>query len=180
VTIGAVSGNLYTPVAQYRYFDTSIDDNQILSLMQQYGISQSGDTDLDLKELYEAMYSDAKTTVNKNVSSAQQTQKDKEQQAQQTTTNVSWANLMNQAGLSVSGDFQKDYQTFNNKIFQMKLSATKPEDKAIISQMVSQAEIVFTQPANASSESSGKLPPATGADSRWQEIVHSDRRPLWP
>lgn len=163
MSVGAISGNLYTPVMQYRYFDTSISDNQILSLMQQYGISPSGDRDADLDALYNAMYSDAKGIVASNVNNAQQAQKDKAQSAQQTPSDVPWASLMYQAGLHVSGDYKKDYQEFTDKIFQMKLSATSPKDYAMISQFVSQAAIVFTPPSSAS-ESSSPLPSATGAD----------------
>lgn len=163
MSVGAISGNLYTPVMQYRYFDTSISDNQILSLMQQYGISPSGDRDSDLDALYNAMYSDAKGIVANNVNNAQQAQKDKAQSAQQTPSDVSWANLMTQAGLHVSGDYKKDYQEFTDKIFQMKLSAASPKDYAMISQFVSQAAIVFTPP-NSASESSSPLPSVTGAD----------------
>lgn len=163
MTIGAVSGNYYSVVAQYRYFDTGISDNQIQYLMQQYGISPSGDPDLDLEELYDAMYADAKTTVGKNVSNAQQAYEDRMQAAQQTTTNVPWANLMTQAGLHVSGDYKKDYQAFNDKIFQMKISASTPQDKAMISQMISQAEIVFNQPKS-ESEPSAPVKSASGAD----------------
>lgn len=163
MSVGAISSNLYTPVMQYRYFDTSISDNQILSLMQQYGISPSGNRDSDLEALYNAMYSDAKGIVANNVNNAQQAQKDKAQSAQQTSSDVPWANLMYQAGLHVSGDYKKDYQTFTDKIFQMKLSVTTAQDQAMISQFVSQAAIVFVQP-NAASEGSSPLPSTTGAD----------------
>lgn len=163
MTIGAVSANYYSPTIQYRYFDTNISDEQINSLMQQYGISPTGNPDIDLEELYNAMYTSAQTTSSKAVSNAQKAQEDKAQQAQQITTNVPWANLMVQAGLSVSGDYQKDYQAFNDKIFQMKISATSPQDKAIISQLISQAEIVFNQPEN-KTESPSPIKSASGSD----------------
>lgn len=163
MSVGAISGNSYTTVLQYRYFDTSISDNQILSLMKRYGISPSGNRDTDLEALYNAMYSDAKNIVASNLSNAQQAQKDKAQSAQQTLSDVPWAQLMTQAGLHVSGDYKKDYQAFNDKIFQMKLSAASPKDYAMISQFVSQAAIVFTPPSSVT-EGSSPLPSAIGAD----------------
>lgn len=163
MSVRAISGNYYTPVIQYRYFDTTISDNQILSLMQQYGISPSGDRDSDLEALYNAMYSDAKNIVANNVNNAQQAQKDKAQSAQQTPSDVPWAKLMYQAGLHVSGDYKKDYQAFTDKILEMKKSAATPQNQAMISQLVSEAAIVFIPPSS-SSESAGSLPSATGAD----------------
>lgn len=163
VSISAINSNSYTNLMQYRYFDTSISNNQILSLMQQYGISPSGDKASDLEALYEAMYSDAKNIIASNVNKAQQAQQDKTQNSQPTPLDVPWASLMTQAGLHVSGDYKKDYQEFNDKIFQMKLSAASPKDYAMISQFVSQADIVFIRPSD-SSEASSPLPSATGAD----------------
>lgn len=163
MSLGAVSANYYSPTIQYRYFDTTISDEQITSLMQQYGITATGNADIDLEELYDAMYASAQATSNKTVSNAQKAQEDAMQQAQQPTINVPWANLMIQAGLSVSGDFKKDYQAFNDKIFQMKISATSPQDKAIISQLISQAEIVFVQPDN-NSASFSPIKSASGSD----------------
>lgn len=163
MSIGAVSANYYTPTIQYRYFDTTISDEQIQSLMLQYGITATGNADIDLEELYDAMYASVNSTAAKNVSNAQKAQDEQTQQAQQPSTNVPWANLMVQAGLSVSGDYKKDYQIFNDKIFQMKISATKPEDKAIISQLISQAEIVFNQPEN-KTDSPSPIKSASGSE----------------
>lgn len=163
MSVSAIGSNLYTPVSQYRYFDTTISDNQILSLMRQYGISPSGDRDSDLEALYNAMYTDAKNIVASNVNNAQQAQKDKAQSAQQTPTDVPWAMLMYQAGLHVSGEYKKDYQAFTDKILEMKKSAATPQNQAMISQLVSQATIVFVRPNN-EAEGSDSLPTATGAD----------------
>ncbi len=163
MSVGAIRGNYYTPLIQYRYFDTSISDNQILSLLQKYGISPSGNRDTDLSALYDAMYSDAKNIVVSNVNNAQQAQKDQAQSAQQTPSDAPWAKLMYQTGLHVSGDYKKDHLAFTDKILEMKKSAATPQNQAMISQLVSQAAIVFTPP-NSASESSSPLPSATGAD----------------
>lgn len=163
MSVSAIGGNYYTPVIQYRYFDTTISDNQILSLLRQYGISPSGDRDSDLEALYNAMYTDAKNIVASNVNNAQQAQKDKAQSAQQAPTDVPWAMLMYQAGLHVSGEYKKDYQAFTDKILEMKKSATTPQNQAMISQLASQAEIVFVR-SNNEVEGHGSLPSATGAD----------------
>lgn len=158
MTVGAV--NSYSSVLQYRYFDTAISATQIQDLMKKYGITPTGDQDLDLRELRNAMYSDAKNKVTSAVNNVNQAQ---ENQASGNGSNVPWANLMLQTGLPVTGDFNTDYQAFTNKIFEMKMSATTPQDKAIISQLVSQAEIVFVPPTN-STANSGTAKTASGAD----------------
>lgn len=161
--VGSVNITLYPNAMQYRYFDTTISDNQILSLMRKYGISPSGDRDSDLEALYSAMYPYAKEMVANNVENAQQAQQNKAQSAQQVPSDVPWAKVMYQAGLHVSGDHKKDYQAFTDKILEMKKSAATPQNQAMISQLISEAEIVFTPPSS-SSESAGSLPSATGAD----------------
>lgn len=161
MTVGAVTS--YSTVNQYRYFDTSISDKQIQDLLKKYSITPTGDRDLDLRELRNAMYTDAKNQITSAISNANQAQENQAVVAQ-TSTSVPWANLMTQVGLSVSGDFEKDYQAFSDKIFQMQMSATTPQDKANINQLVMEAAIVFVQPATSSAPSAGAPKTASGAD----------------
>lgn len=156
MTVGAVSSSYsysYATSFQYQYFGTVVSDERIQELMQQYGIQQTGDKQNDLQALYKAMFSAAKTSA---VDAAPQQQS----QAASGSADVPWATLMNQVGLSVSGDFSTDYQAFNSKISAMQLSATSAHDKAIINQLVAEAQIVFVPP----SASSGNARMASGAD----------------
>lgn len=162
MTIGAVTS--YSTVNQYRYFDTSISDSQIQDLMKKYGITPTGDSDKDLKALHDAMYTDAQSMNTASIKNASKTEENQENQAQNASTNVPWANLMTQVGLAVSGDFEKDYQAFSDKIFQMQMSATTPQDKAMINQFVLEAAIVFVPPTTSSAPSSGAPKAASGAD----------------
>lgn len=156
MTVGAVSSSYsysYATSFQYQYFGTVVSDERIQELMQQYGIQQTGDKQDDLQALYKAMLSSAQ--INAANASAQQPV-----QANAQSASAPWATLMNQVGLSVSGDFSTDYQTFNSKISTMQLSATSAHDKAIINQLVAEAQIVFVPP----SAPSGNTRMASGAD----------------
>lgn len=163
MTVGAVSSISYSSVIQYRYFDTTISDAQIKDLMAKYGITPSGNQDKDLKALYDAMYTDAQSSATSALNNANQTQNNPEVTGK-SASNAPWANLMTQIGLVATGDFDVDYQAFSNKIFEMKMSATTPQDKAMISQLVSQAEIVFVPPTTAFTQNPGAPKSASGAD----------------
>lgn len=153
MTIGAVSSYSYSTTVEYQYFGASLSDADIQQLLSDYGIQQSGDSDYDLEQLYDAMYSTAVDNAqNAQASSlANNTQQPQNSQAAeaQNSTNVPWANLMTQVGLYATGDLSTDYQAFNNKITAMQASgATSQQDKATIGQLVSEASSVFVQPTN--------------------------------
>lgn len=160
MTIGAVSfinSYRYSTLVEYKYFGTTFSDQNIQDLMRQYGIIQTGDSDVDLKALYQAMYSSATSQATAaDASKNLHRVKPEENQAQdaQNANNVPWTTLMNQVGLSPTGDLATDLTTFNNKISQMMASATTQQEKANLYQLAAEASIVFVQPVSASQSSS--------------------------
>lgn len=156
MTIGAVSSinsYRYSTSVEYKYFGTTFSDQSLQDLMRQYGIIQTGDSDVDLKALYQAMYSSATTQakgVNASKNSHQVKPEENQAQAAQNANNVPWATLMNQVGLSPTGDLATDLGAFNNKISQMMASATTQQEKANLYQLAAEASIVFVQPESAS------------------------------
>lgn len=154
MTIGAISSTTYSTSVQYQYFGTTVSDDRIKDLLNQYGVQSTGDATTDLQSLYEAMQSAASN----NVKGAQE----KQQQAPTAASNVPWADLLNQVGLSPSGDLDTDYNAFTQQIYMMQISATSPQDKANVAQLQAQAQIVFID--NQSSSSSQSTPQVSGAD----------------
>lgn len=166
MTVGAIT--YYSPSTQYRYFDTTISDAQIQNLMKKYGISQTSDSDQDLNALYQAMYSDAKTSTSSSQTSSVGHNKHSQQiQAAdaQNPVNVQWATLMMQVGLYPTGDFDTDYNEFQNKIFAMQTSAVSQQEKASINQLIAEATIVFVSPSTSASEMPSQTPNASHSQS---------------
>lgn len=176
MTIGAVSSissYRYSTSVEYKYFGTTFSDQTLQDLMRQYGIIQTGDSDVDLKALYQAMYSSATSQATAaSASKNSQPVKPEESQVQgaQNANNVPWATLMNQVGLSPTGDLATDLTAFNNKISQMMASATTQQEKANLYQLAAEASIVFVQPVSVSQSnisvqsSSHSLSQISGAD----------------
>lgn len=179
MTVGAVnSTTIYSNSLQYKYFHTVLSDAQVQDLLRKYGITPSGDSDTDLDSLYNVMYTQASkdaTEAAGSIASAQQTQTSqntqKTQPATQSSTEVPWVTLMSQVGLVATGDLDKDYASFNEKISLMSASATTPEDKANIAQLEAQASVVFVQQTQTAQSSNSNqsntqalTATATGAD----------------
>lgn len=160
MTISAVSSYSYSPTVEYQYFGASTSDDQIQTLLQEYGIQKSGDPNADLLALYNAMYPEAVHKAQNSKATSQTNNNQQVQNSSQTTdaqnsSNVPWANLMTQVGLYATGDLSTDYQAFSDKISAMQSSgATSQQDKATIGQLVSEASSVFVQPANSTSQMS--------------------------
>lgn len=142
MTISAVNSYSYSASLQYQYFGTSVSNNDIRELLDQYGISPTGDDANDLKTLYEAMYPSANSVATSQVNEYNKAQQ--KNKAGSVANAVPWANLMEQAGLKVTGDLTTDYSVFQTKINAMKSSASSPQDKAIIYQLEAEATIVFS------------------------------------
>lgn len=175
MTIGAVSSinsYRYSTSVEYKYFGTTFSDQNLQDLMRQYGIIQTGDSDVDLKALYQAMYSSATsqaTAASASKNSHLAKPEEIQAQAAQNANNVPWATLMNQVGLSPTGDLATDLTAFNNKISQMMASATTQQEKANLYQLAAEASIVFVQPesvsqSNVSVQSSSLSHSISGAD----------------
>lgn len=173
MTIGAVSSvnsyYQYSSSVQYNYFSTTVSADRLQDLMKQYGIQQTGDPDADIRALYQVMYSTAAADVQYNTPAKEVKHKEHSQPTEAAaSTDVPWATLMNQVGLSATGDLATDYLAFSNKIAVMQASATTPQQKADISQLVAQATIVFVQPestqAAPQTQTSYQPQKASGAD----------------
>lgn len=175
MTVGAInyspSSYYYTSASQGRIFGTSVSDDSIQILMDQYNIKQTGNQDYDLQQLYNAMYSDAESYVTsvKTAANQKQIQENKSEQEAveaQNASNVPWATLMQQIGLSATGNLTADYNAFNNTISIMQASARTPQEKASISQLQSQASVVFVQSdqSGTSFQGQGSSASVSGAD----------------
>lgn len=168
MSVNAISSFSYSSSIQYQYFGMSISNEQLQTLMEKYGIIQTGDSYTDIRALYQAMYSDAKSTVTQSeAATGNQQQTGSSQSAQEDPNSVPWANLMSQIGLSATGDINKDYASFNDKISAMQSSpALSQQDKATINQLASEASIVFVQQntSSTSSTQNSQPPSPTGAD----------------
>lgn len=180
LAISAYSNNMYVYSSSvvYEYFGTNIPGQQLQALMEQYGIIQTGNSDADIKALYEAMCTDAKNQVESSRPSStnnpQKAQPGNQEAGASGSSNVPWANLMNQVGLYATGNLTADYQEFSNKISKMLSSATlSQQDRANIAQLIAEASVVFVQPNSATQASSASAQPqhssqavqaVTGAD----------------
>lgn len=176
MSVGAVNSltysTSYADLQQYKFFKFVNSPEQIDELMRKYGIIQTGDTYNDLKALYDAMYKEASVDANEEAAGSVAYLKPQDQikkPENQDPTNVPWATLMNQIGLTATGNLQKDYGSFSEKISIMQVSATTPQDKANLQQLESQASIVFvpqSQTTQTASQNQGPIEKtsASGAD----------------
>lgn len=173
MTIGAVSSinsyYQYSSSVQYSYFGTTISEARLQQLMKDYGIQQTGDAYTDIKTLYQVMYGSAAANVQENTPAKEVKHKQNPQSTEAAaSTNVPWATLMNQVGLSATGDLATDYQAFSNRISAMQAGATTPQQKADISQLVAEATVVFVQPestqAAPQTQTTYQMQKASGAD----------------
>lgn len=151
MTVGAVSSTtIYSSSLQYKYFHTVLSESQVQDLLRKYGILPSGNADTDLDNLYNIMYAQASKDASEAIGSLastqqQQPQQQKTKQVEQSSQELPWATLMSQVALTATGDLDKDYASFNEKISLMSASATTPQDKANVAQLQAQASIVFVQ-----------------------------------
>ena len=145
----------YSSPYQYQYFGTTVSNERLKTLMERYGITQTGDSS-DIQALYEAMYSEASSEVD-SANAYQYRQELASSQAAQAaaSTNIPWASLMSRVGLTATGDLETDYEKFSTKIFEMQASgAASQQDQAYISQLISQASVVFVQSSEPQSQTS--------------------------
>ena len=142
-------------------------DQRIQELLANYGITQTGD-DSDIKNLYDAIYTQASTDVG-NVQSANASQnaqgatQNSQQTQAQNSSNVPWATLMGQVGLTATGKLYDDYDAFNEQIYKMQASATSPQDKANIAELQAEAQVVFVQPDESKAQAASSQTQAQNA-----------------
>lgn len=165
MSVNAIGSYSYSSAVQYQYFGTTISDDQIKLLLQKYNIVQTGDSYVDLQALYGAMYSDAQSEATAELQANSNPQGASQATEAANSTNVPWASLMNQVGLTATGNLDEDYSNFNNKISSMQSSgALSQQDQATINQLVSEASIVFVQQNNPTSQSQSTAQNPSGAD----------------
>lgn len=142
MTVGVVS-RVYQYSTSYEsaIFGATVSDSELNSLMQEYGVIQTGDNYTDLMALYNAMYGGAKTAVEALAAEKQQ----KDQPITTNTTNVPWESLMSQVGLRTTGDVTVDYSAFNKQLSLMQGAARSKQDEADIATLAAQASVVFNQ-----------------------------------
>ncbi|MDD3435674.1 MAG: hypothetical protein PHC64_00825 [Candidatus Gastranaerophilales bacterium] len=152
MSVNAIGNYYYSPAIQYHYFGTVVSNEQIRILLKKYGIDPTGDSLIDLRALYEVMYSVAK----KNVTSQQAPSSATGSQAVNAgnSINVPWASLMSQVGLSATGNLTADYEAFSNKISALQASgALSQQNQASVDMLISQAAVVFVSRSDSSSQS---------------------------
>lgn len=161
--IGAViSVYQYSTAYESALFGTTVSDDRLNALMQQYGITQTGDSYTDLKALYNAMYGEAESKA-----TAASSNRQPGQPLTTDTKNVPWVNLMSQVGLSATGIVAVDYSAFNERLFTMQGAARTKQDEADIAALSAQANVVFnqqTQQTDITSTGSTRPQAISGAD----------------
>lgn len=144
MSVNAISA--YSSATQYKYFSAVVSTSQLQSLMEKYGIRTTGDQDKDLEALYQVMYSEAASEAAETLGSVATQPVNNQTVQDAASTQIPWANLMTQVGLSATGNLEDDYAAFNNQINAMKASgASSQSDRAYISLLMAQAGVVFVQ-----------------------------------
>lgn len=155
MTIGAIGSFSYSS-SLYKKLDTGLTDVQIQELMKKYGIKPTGNKSADLQALYQAMCADIVSSTNANqyvANQNQNTQNCTHAKAASAETNVPWAALMAQVGLTATGNYDKDYEAFNDRIEAMQQSLSgrdAQEGDAYIAQLQAEASVVFSKPIQTS------------------------------
>lgn len=173
MTVSAISSNFYySPSVQYEYFGTTVSESRIQDLMRMYGIEQTGDSEYDMRALYNVMYSVASNELDaiQAVYNRQQQVQESDETEAQDSASVPWADLMGQVGLPVTGVYETDHDAFNMQIFSMKMSAVgNPQQLASVAQLEAQASVVFVKQDQSASE--GTSLPSTGSVSGYEILA---------
>lgn len=173
MSVSAISSNFYySPSVQYEYFGTTVSESRIQDLMRMYGIEQTGDSEYDMRALYNVMYSFASSQLDalQAVYNRQQQVQESDETEAQDSASVPWAGLMGQVGLPVTGVYDTDYDAFNMQIFSMRMSAAgNPQQLASVAQLEAQASVVFVKQDQSASE--GTSLPSTGSVSGYEILA---------
>lgn len=158
MTVGAVNGVYqYTGSYESQFFSGTVSSDKLNALMKEYGIQQTGDEYADTKALFQAMY-------NYFSRFGIPTTEDKPSQVQ-LAMNAPWAPLMSQVGLTATGELNKDYSSFLNKIDSLQgATSTSPSEKASLKELEQTAPYVFVQPPEQGLKTSSQNSELTGAD----------------
>lgn len=175
--VSAIGSNFYySPSVQYEYFGTSVSESRIQDLMSMYGINQTGDSEYDMRALYDAMYSLASNELDalQAVYNRQQQVQESDETEAQDSASVPWADLMGQVGLPVTGVYETDHDAFDMQIFSMKMSAVgNPQQLASVAQLEAQASVVFVKsnPSADQSAPEGTSLPSTASVSGYEILA---------
>lgn len=138
----------YTTSYQSQFFSSAISNDQLNTLMQQFGVLQTGDQYTDLQALYQAMY---------NYYSMYGTPNTQPQQQMQNQNNIPWAPLMQQVNLPTTGNLNTDYAAFKDKITSLQAN---PSSGINIGELEQEASTAFVQPK----EPQAAQPQLSGSD----------------
>ncbi len=122
----------YTSANIYSYLGRVPTSNAALKeAFREFGIAPTGN-ESDLKRLKNAMYREYSEQVREQIDN-QNSQKQ----------NVPWAGILSQIGIQPTGDYEKDYEAFNNAIQLLSQSAIDGQAMAYFAGLRSEAQRIF-------------------------------------
>lgn len=122
----------YTSSNIYSYLGRVPTSNMALQdAFREFGIKPTGN-DYDLKRLKNAMYREYSNQVQEQINNQQE-----EKQV------VPWASLLSQIGIQPTGDYEKDYNAFNDAIKLLSQSAIDGQAMTYFAGLRSEAQKVF-------------------------------------
>ena len=122
----------YTGSSIYSYLGRMPRNNTMLKeAFREYGIIPTGKPS-DLKRLENAMYREYTEQVKEQIDNQNAQKQD-----------VPWAGILSQIGIQPTGDYDKDYQAFNNAIQLLSQSAIDGQAMAYFAGLRSEAQRVF-------------------------------------
>ena len=122
----------YTSANIYSYLGRVPTSNaKLQKAFRDFGIRPTGH-DYDIKRLKNAMYEEYSAQVQEQINN------------QQENKNVApWAGLLAQIGVPYTGDYEKDYEAFNNAIHLLSQSAIDGQAMAYFAGLRSEAQRIF-------------------------------------
>ncbi len=121
------------------------NQRQLQEAFREYHITPTG-TDWDLKRLKNAIYEDYSTQVKEQI-----------ENQNQNTPVIPWSGLLAQIGIQATGDYEKDYNAFNNAIKLLSQSAVDGQAMSYFASLRSEADIAFGL-SNRPAEQSSNVP----------------------
>ena len=121
----------YTSANIYSYLGrVPANERTLEKAFDEFNVTPTGKTD-DLKKLDKAMYAAYSEQVQNQIAN------------QNNEKVVPWAGLMAQIGVQATGDYEKDYATFNNAIQLLSQSAIDGQAMTYFAGLKSEAQRVF-------------------------------------
>jgi len=121
--------------------------NNLISELSKYGLSSSGNVQLDLSKLNEAKKANGETGVDESsfLSTIKQMEKNKEAEnvKEENSSSVPWSGLLQSLGLSASGSKEEDFANIRNKIAQMRNTNLSPSQRANLESLYAQYQSYY-------------------------------------